>query len=285
MDNRDVLRGGLLLAPERMQEKWAVKNGLVMPVEMAGRKKRWPVGIDLFCGCGGFSLGAMQAGVHMIAACDNDVAAAISYTYNLGEHPMKFVFLSDEDEKRMERALRKEMGFDAKSGKIKKAFVTGNGYKREHNEVPGCQVFFLGDIRKLTGERILAEIGMEPGQVDVVCGGPPCQGFSYAGKRNVMDPRNSLVFEFVRLVLEIYPRTLVMENVPGIANMVTVDGVPVMDAVCQALENGGFGAQDMLKKTLLATVGLNPGGAMRRAGKKNEVVKEVEVESGQLKMF
>ena len=53
------------------------------------------------------------------------------------------------------------------------------------------------------------------GEIDVVAGGPPCQGFSTMGKRLVDDKRNRLVFEFFRLVSELAPRYFLMENVPG----------------------------------------------------------------------
>ncbi len=55
------------------------------------------------------------------------------------------------------------------------------------------------------------------GQIDLVFGGPPCQGFSIIGKRLVNDERNSLVFHFYRLATELNPRYFVMENVPGMA--------------------------------------------------------------------
>ena len=48
--------------------------------------------------------------------------------------------------------------------------------------------------------------------------------YSRAGKQNVMDPRNSLVFGFARLVFDINPKTMMFENVPDIVNMVTPDG-------------------------------------------------------------
>jgi DNA (cytosine-5)-methyltransferase 1 len=54
-----------------------------------------------------------------------------------------------------------------------------------------------------------------PSEIDVVFGGPPCQGFSTIGKRLIDDSRNSLVFHFFRLVTELRPRYFVMENVPG----------------------------------------------------------------------
>lgn len=53
------------------------------------------------------------------------------------------------------------------------------------------------------------------GEIDAVFGGPPCQGFSFIGKRLVDDPRNRLVFHFLRVVSELRPRYFVMENVPG----------------------------------------------------------------------
>ena len=56
------------------------------------------------------------------------------------------------------------------------------------------------------------------GEIDVIFGGPPCQGFSHMGKRLIDDPRNQLVFHFFRLVNEARPRQFVMENVPGIAS-------------------------------------------------------------------
>lgn len=59
--------------------------------------------------------------------------------------------------------------------------------------------------------------GRFPRQIDIVFGGPPCQGFSTIGKRLIDDDRNKLVFHFFRLVTELRPRYFVMENVPGMA--------------------------------------------------------------------
>jgi DNA (cytosine-5)-methyltransferase 1 len=55
--------------------------------------------------------------------------------------------------------------------------------------------------------------------IDVVVGGPPCQGFSLIGKRAFDDPRNQLVFSFARLVGGLKPRYFIMENVPGLASV------------------------------------------------------------------
>ena len=75
-----------------------------------------------------------------------------------------------------------------------------------------CQVFFFGDVRALTGEQILNELGLASDEVGCVFGGPPCQGFSKAGRRQSDDPRNELVFKFMRIVCEIKPRSFCMET-------------------------------------------------------------------------
>ena len=65
------------------------------------------------------------------------------------------------------------------------------------------------DIRDVEDEKLLPYRG----KVDVIVGGPPCQGFSTIGKRLVKDPRNELVFEFIRFVKIIQPKMFLMENV------------------------------------------------------------------------
>jgi DNA (cytosine-5)-methyltransferase 1 len=75
--------------------------------------------------------------------------------------------------------------------------------------------FYHGDIAKLTVAECLRMAQVEPGQLDVLDGSPPCQGFSTAGKRNLDDPRNNLFKEFVRLLRGLRPKAFVMENVSG----------------------------------------------------------------------
>jgi DNA (cytosine-5)-methyltransferase 1 len=262
-------------------DEWVSRDGIILPAHLAIKPKR-PVAIDLFAGCGGMSLGLMTAGWEVLAGVDYDVMAAITYTYNLGAYPMKFVFVEKSDEERMEKELKKQMGVDDKKKTIRKAFTTGQGRKSssKNGDVPGVGVFIVGDIRKLTGEKILDAVGREIGEVDLVCGSPPCQGFSTAGQREVMDPRNSLVFDFARLVLEISPRTIIMENVPGIISMLTPEGLPVIDVFCNMLEKGNYGDADMLKRSLMVSSG---SGAAVKGRKRSKAEKEepVEVEDSQ----
>lgn len=79
---------------------------------------------------------------------------------------------------------------------------------------PGVPVYH-GDIARLSVEQVLEMTGLEPGQLDVFDGSPPCQGFSTAGKRQIDDPRNQLFREYIRLLRGLRPKVFVMENVSG----------------------------------------------------------------------
>jgi DNA (cytosine-5)-methyltransferase 1 len=80
---------------------------------------------------------------------------------------------------------------------------------------PLCSIL-CKDVALLTGSEIRKNSAIGRREIDVVISGSPCQGFSLMGKRDVDDPRNSLIFHFQRLVLELKPKFFVMENVPGI---------------------------------------------------------------------
>ena len=75
---------------------------------------------------------------------------------------------------------------------------------------------FEGDIADLTAEEALRVTALEPGELDVLDGSPPCQGFSTAGKRKFADTRNRLFEEYIRMVEVFKPKMLVMENVSGL---------------------------------------------------------------------
>lgn len=81
------------------------------------------------------------------------------------------------------------------------------------NNYPQIELY-EGDIRTLSGEELKKILKKE--KCDIVVGGPPCQGFSTIGKRLAKDPRNELVFEFIRVVNELKPKLFIMENVKGL---------------------------------------------------------------------
>ena len=83
------------------------------------------------------------------------------------------------------------------------------------------------DIKKIIGNK----------KIDVIIGGPPCQGFSMAGKRQPNDPRNSLFREYLRLIKEIKPTAFVMENVRGLLSMKNENGKLVKDIILEEFES------------------------------------------------
>ena len=120
--------------------------------------------LDLFCGCGGLSLGFEEAGYNVLLGIDIWEDALKTYAYN-----------------------------------------------HKHSKT------LCADMSILHGEDVKDIIG--DNSVDVIIGGPPCQGFSIAGKRIVNDDRNKLYKGFVRMVEYFKPKAFVMENVPNILSI------------------------------------------------------------------
>lgn len=99
-------------------------------------------------------------------------------------------------------------------------------------------VFRGGPVQGVAARDLLGDPGSDGYDVDVVCGGPPCQGFSYSNHgRGVHDPRAALFREYLRLAAEIRPRWLVMENVEGILGM---DGGTVAAEICAGMGELGY---------------------------------------------
>lgn len=237
---------------------WAYSpSGLLVISGPASRRHRYdkPVGVDLFAGAGGFSLGMHEGGVHVAAAVEYDPVAAMTYMVNLARPGVQIHFDTDERGEKFAKVVEKHLGLQEKGkhGKaIPGASLAGDGWiSKQPASVRGCEHFWVADARNMTGTEILGALGLERGEVDIVFGGPPCQGYSMANsKRSVMDPRNSLVFEFARIIVEIRPKTLVMENVPQVATMLTPEGVPVIDAFARILADGGFSTYKAMKAGL-----------------------------------
>lgn len=100
------------------------------------------------------------------------------------------------------------------------------------------QVPFLhADLKEVTTEDILGRAGLERGELDLLIGGPPCQGFSIIGARQANDPRNGLFREFLRVAEGLAPRVVVIENVPGLA---TLRKGRTLVEIGQAMEDSGY---------------------------------------------
>ncbi len=111
----------------------------------------------------------------------------------------------------------KQAGFQV-VGAVELDSLAVQTYRENHPEVRIWQQ----DIRKITSPMILKALGMKPGELDLLAGCPPCQGFSAMrrlnGARRVRDDQNNLVFDFLRLVRGLRPKTIMLENVPGLAD-------------------------------------------------------------------
>jgi len=109
-------------------------------------------------------------------------------------------------------------------------------YKKNH---PSTKVL-TADIRTINPAKILIELGLEREELDLMAGGPPCQGFSInAPKRSTKDERNHLFKEYLRFVDAFAPRAILIENVPG---LVSFEDGATLHAILEALAELGYGA-------------------------------------------
>jgi DNA (cytosine-5)-methyltransferase 1 len=101
---------------------------------------------------------------------------------------------------------------------------------------PNCQTI-CRSVTASDGRQIRQLAGLDRQNIDVVVGGPPCQGFSLMGKRALDDPRNALVYHFVRLVLELNPSYFIFENVAGLT---VGQHRRFLEEIIQEFEDGGY---------------------------------------------
>lgn len=95
---------------------------------------------------------------------------------------------------------------------------------------------FCKDVSNVTGRQIRGESEIGAREIHLVAGGPPCQGISMIGRRAIDDPRNALLKEFVRVVLELKPRYFLMENVAG---LMVGKHRQLLDEVVEMFESSG----------------------------------------------
>jgi DNA (cytosine-5)-methyltransferase 1 len=95
------------------------------------------------------------------------------------------------------------------------------------------------DITKVTSASLL-ETASQVGQIDVMIGGPPCQGFSLSGKRKVDDPRNTLFLHYLRFVDALRPSVAIVENVRLLTSMKSPSGFLVKDEIKNEFAARGY---------------------------------------------
>ena len=196
-------------------------SGIYVPQKQKCKRPRRLQAVDLFAGCGGFSLGVEASGIDVVAAVEWWEVAATTYLANLGHRNGCVVGYVDDDVDR--ERFEKELARAGKRSGNKALWSSGRwvGMHRSPDCDMGCRAFLFGDAAKATGDYILDMLRAAPGgwhesdKVDLVIGGPPCQGMSKAsGRAKPTDPRNNLILEYLRLVSELDAQMFVMENVP-----------------------------------------------------------------------
>lgn len=109
-------------------------------------------------------------------------------------------------------------------------------YRKNH---PSTEVL-TADIRTVDAEEIRQKLGINKGELDLLAGGPPCQGFSInAPVRSTLDQRNHLFKEYLRFVDAFSPRAVLIENVPG---LVSFEHGATLHAILESLSQLGYGA-------------------------------------------
>ncbi len=101
---------------------------------------------------------------------------------------------------------------------------------------PGSETI-LADLMHESVEEIVKKNRIKVGDIDVIVGGPPCQGFSISGKRNPHDPRNKLYVSFIAFLKVLKPKAFVMENVP---NLVSMQNGNIKDTILSDLKQAGY---------------------------------------------
>ncbi|TWH82577.1 DNA cytosine methyltransferase [Sedimentibacter saalensis] len=163
-----------------------------------------PKVLDMFCGCGGLSLGFINAGYDVVLGVDNDEAALKTYEINHQEAiPLKADLFTDEAINEIKDVI------DKKIGTIK--------------------------------------------NIDVIIGGPPCQGFSLTGSRDINDSRNKLYLAMVKVIRLVRPKSFLIENVHGIA---TLYGGVVKDQIVNTFTDMGYKVSVTPKPLLAADYGV-----------------------------
>lgn len=202
--------------------------------------------VDLFCGCGGFSCGLMQAGWEVVAAVDNSPMALATYYQNLGDDQTLII---GEIPKRSAKYFYKHRTSctECTEPDPECKDIQGSSHcpyagwlyhenRRRKKKIPGVKALFCVDVTELHGWDILKAAGED--HVNLVVGGPPCQSFSGMNTRKKKgDFRDFLVFEFGRLVLEMSPDTFCMENVPGMARHKLPSGRKLLDEFYKFVNN------------------------------------------------
>lgn len=182
--------------------------------------------IDLFAGCGGLSLGCEAAGFNLGFAVEKSAMAGETFYHNFIKN------LSSDQE--WENYLLKSP-IEQLNSKL-----------------------FIGETLELLEQKyLLDEMKNKFGEVTLLAGGPPCQGFSLAGKRNPKDHRNQLPWQFLEYVEIFKPKVVLMENVVGMRQRFNKHDKDAPFSQIKHLLETGFGQNEDETKYVVQELELN----------------------------
>jgi len=165
--------------------------------------------VDLFAGCGGLSLGLDRAGFDLVLAVEKSEMASQTFYHNFIKRLSSDKEWRDYDKTSIEDQFKSKL------------ISNELGVLLDRKEL----------IRNLKDQSI-----------DIVVGGPPCQGFSLAGRRNPNDARNKLPWQYLEFVEQINPKAVVIENVVGMSRGFKKHGEEApFEQLQQALRETGIG--------------------------------------------
>jgi len=99
---------------------------------------------------------------------------------------------------------------------------------------------YAEDVKSFGVKKIRDDLGIKPGEIDIIVGGPPCQAYSTVGKRRKDDPRGELFNEYYRLLKELNPRFFLFENVRGLISM---HGGKLIEDIISLFRSLGYSVQ------------------------------------------
>jgi DNA (cytosine-5)-methyltransferase 1 len=138
------------------------------------------------------------------------------------------------------------------ANEIEKDFATTYKLNHPHTKML-CE-----DIHNISFAKEISKLGIK--KVELVSGGPPCQGFSTVGSKNEKDPRNSLFYEYLRAVKELDPNYIIFENVSGFKTMYEGNAYNTLmneldilgyKTISSILEASDFGLAQVRKRTIV----------------------------------
>src|SRR5690554_2997583 len=184
--------------------------------------------IELFSGCGGMSLGLEKSGFELYFANELSPMASETYAYNILEENLEYLAGKNINPSKVKWITSKFPVVNLKERLRENPFEAAKGKHSDIKSIDDIEgKLLVGDIDNLLNffeqsPDIIKHIQEQ--NIDLVSGGPPCQSFSLAGKREKNNKKNLLPLSFAKIVGLIKPKAILLENVKGITSPFTEDG-------------------------------------------------------------